>query len=148
KLDVKYYAPTWQIIKKSYDKFHTLQIENELFLFLNEIAELKPKVVIEIGTHTGGTLFAIAHFVPDNGILISIDLPAVKRHSLVQEIRKINSSLNTYIIKGDSHSSDTLNQVEKILQGQQADLLYIDGDHSYQGVKEDFLMYSPRVKTG
>jgi predicted O-methyltransferase YrrM len=39
-----------------------------------------------------------------------------------------------------------LEQVEAILGGEQIDFLFTDGDHSYEGVKMDFEMYSRLVK--
>jgi predicted O-methyltransferase YrrM len=35
-----------------------------------------------------------------------------------------------------------------LLKGSEGDFLFIDGDHTYQGVKQDFQMYSPLVKKG
>jgi predicted O-methyltransferase YrrM len=34
----------------------------------------------------------------------------------------------------------------EILDGRGIDLLFIDGDHRYKGVKKDFQLYSPLVK--
>jgi hypothetical protein len=35
--------------------------------------------------------------------------------------------------------------VDKLLNGKQIDFLFIDGDHTYSGVKNDFLLYSEIV---
>ena len=34
------------------------------------------------------------------------------------------------------------------LAGRQIDFLFIDGDHTYDGVKQDFEMYAPLVRPG
>lgn len=36
-------------------------------------------------------------------------------------------------------------KLKNILKGRKIDLLFIDGDHLYGGVKKDFEMYSPLV---
>ena len=41
-----------------------------------------------------------------------------------------------------------MEQVAAILAGREIDLLFIDGDHTYEGVKKDFEMYSPLVGQG
>jgi predicted O-methyltransferase YrrM len=41
----------------------------------------------------------------------------------------------------------TLEEVKRILGGEKADFLFIDGDYTYEGVKRD-LMYSPLVREG
>jgi predicted O-methyltransferase YrrM len=51
-------------------------------------------------------------------------------------------------IRGDSHSEETLRRVLDILSGNKLDLLFIDGDHSYEGVKKDYETYSTLVRKG
>lgn len=48
----------------------------------------------------------------------------------------------------DSHDETTLREVERILGGLKVDFLFIDGDHSCEGVKQDFQMYGKLVKPG
>lgn len=38
--------------------------------------------------------------------------------------------------------------MKSILKDRQIDFLFIDGDHTYEGVKKDFHMYSPLVRKG
>ena len=52
------------------------------------------------------------------------------------------------VVYGDSHSPDTRQCLVGVLAGQPVDVLFIDGDHSYPGVKADYEMYSPLVAPG
>lgn len=49
-------------------------------------------------------------------------------------------------IVGDSHDSRIISIVKKRLHGRQIDLTFIDGDHSYEGVKRDYEIYGPLTK--
>jgi hypothetical protein len=47
-------------------------------------------------------------------------------------------------IIGDSHSKQTISKLKKMID--KIDLLFIDGDHSYNGVKADYELYAPLTK--
>ena len=51
-------------------------------------------------------------------------------------------SQQVHLLRADSHSSGTARQLQKLLGGRTIDFLFIDGDHTYAGVKQDFELYS------
>lgn len=57
----------------------------------------------------------------------------------------INVNNNPDIL-GDSSKRETVEKLEAHLAGRPIDLLFIDGNHSYSGVKADFELYAPLTK--
>ena len=53
-----------------------------------------------------------------------------------------------HAVTGSSHDSTTLDLVKTIFAGAPIDVLFIDGDHSYEGVKQDYEMYRSLVRPG
>ncbi len=122
-----------------------LQIKSEILNLLSIIEERRPKIVLEIGTSFGGVLFLLCKTIPEDSIIISLDLPGVDggypewRKRLYNEF--ISNKQSLHLIKADSHDESSVKQIENVLHGKKVDFLFIDGDHTYDGVKRDFLMY-------
>jgi hypothetical protein len=115
-----------------------LQSYYELERLLAYLKPLEPKSIVEIGCDAGGTLYAWMQFIPK---VIGIDLPMAEYCS-----GKPLHSYGAEVILGNSHDEKTKQQLLDYLNGERVDILFIDGDHSYEGVKQDFEMYRDVVQ--
>lgn len=108
--------------------------------------------VVEIGTAQGGTLYTWCKISNSDAFIISIDLPGGPFGGgyTLNDIKKLRKykmkNQKLCFLRKDSHKKETKDKLAKILDGRKIDLLFIDGDHSYRGVKKDFQLYSPLVK--
>jgi cephalosporin hydroxylase len=124
------------------------QYREEILALAKEMEKKKPRVVLEIGTASGGTLFLATRLAADDALLISIDLPnglfgggypdwkIPLYTSFARKKQKIE------LIRADSHSEVVFQQVKDLLKGREIDYMFLDGDHSYEGVKQDFEKFS------
>jgi cephalosporin hydroxylase len=129
-----------------------LQVRNELVELVKDVDKEKPRYILEIGTALGGTLFLFCRMASENAVIISIDLPLGMGGGGYSQARKplyesfTSQQQHMYLIRGDSHKREIVEKVKALLDGKEIDFLFIDGDHTYEGVKQDFEMYSPFVK--
>lgn len=121
------------------------QIAWEIESAIGAMAQVGPRVLCEIGTFDGGTSLLLGRFLPTVETMLCIDL-YVKNKELLRLLAPPARRLGFFDMP--SHAPDTLDRVAKFLRGRMIDVLFIDGDHRYEGVRQDFLRYRRFVRDG
>jgi len=130
------------------------QVRSEILELGNLLKALAPKRSLEIGTNYGGTLFLLCAVSAPRASIISVDLPygpfgggyPKRKAAIFRRFPKSGQEL--HLIRADSHAADTKERVVRLLRSERLDYLFIDADHTYEGVRRDFEMYSPLVRSG
>ncbi len=108
-----------------------IQKQDELGELLELLLPRPPRRVLEIGAFWGGTLYCWSQLGAETW---AIDLEPQDKFQ----------SHAAHMIWGDSHDPS----VRDLLVEERFDLLFIDGDHSFEGVSQDFEWYGPLVGAG
>jgi len=109
----------------------------DAWIYQEIIYEVKPDIIIEIGSAEGGSTLYFANLLDllGKGIVISIDIDRTKYHI---EHGRIT------IITGNSSSPDIISKVSNLCNGKCV-LVVHDGDHRKESVLKDLRPYSTLV---
>jgi len=138
------------LFKKIEPKQNIFEIET----LFRTVLELSPKRVLEIGTARGGTLYLWTQAASADATIVSIDLPGGAFGGAYPTCRIpfyhsfARPTQHLHLIRTDSHAPETVRQVQSIFSPELADFAFIDGDHTYEGVKSDFQLYGPLIRAG
>lgn len=133
-------------------RLNPIQRRAEVRELAGRVAGRDPETVVEIGTCDGGTFYVWCRALPAD-TLVSIDLPggqfgggySAERAAFY---RAFAPDADVQTIRRDSHDSETVERLRTVLDGRGIDFLFLDGDHSYDGVKQDFETYGALVPEG
>lgn len=129
------------IARAAIEEHAAIQKPQELAAFLAIVMDVEPlKTIVEVGAFAGGTLWAWHQL---GARVIGVDMPPPGYPDGPQV-----NDLGMTVICGDSHDPVTRDQLVTELAGDLVDMLFIDGDHTYEGVKADYELYAPLVRPG
>lgn len=124
--------------------FPAFQIEQEILELLKFIRSAKPNNILEIGTARGGTLYLFTKVASDSATIMSVDLK-IERKDLLSSFGRKQQTVS--LLEADSRAKETIDRIQLHFPNG-IDLLFIDGDHSFEGVETDFNNYSGLVNPG
>jgi len=125
--------------------FWPSQIPEEIVWLMKLVAPLRPRSLLEIGTATGGTLYLLARAAGRDARFATIDLEQRYDPDVLKSFARDQQRIE--LILGSSAEDSTMARVRTFLPDR-LDLLFIDGDHSYEGIRRDFERYAPLVRPG
>jgi len=115
------------------------------------VSTIKPSLYVELGVHTGNSYSAICECMKRSSIncqAYGIDtwLGDHQASFYPEEIYLELNKYNTEILSGISHLiRSTFTDAVSQFQDNSIDILHIDGLHTYEAVKEDYLTWLPKM---
>jgi predicted O-methyltransferase YrrM len=125
-----------------------IQVRSEITAFISLVRAQQPRRVLEIGTHIGGTLYLLAWASEADARILSVDVQSYerRRRRLYRSFARSHQVVD--VLEADSHLTSTRETVAQFFDAEPLDVLFIDGDHSYEGVRRDYELYAPLLRPG
>lgn len=141
-----------RVVERAAVNFPAQQNYRELRRLLTRLVAAPPKLVVEIGTASGGMFFCLAQIAAPDAELVSIDLGGRGKadSAPLDNDREVfgcfaRPGQRCHFIRGSSLALHSRRALEKILDKRRIDLLFVDGSRDYGAVKSDFEMYASLV---
>lgn len=131
-------------------RVQALQHRAEFTDFLEYLRDEDPSTVLELGLFLGGTTYVWARALERTRQVVSVDQP-VWPEQVLRGRRALYPTFDADtaidVVYGDSHAEATYEAVDAALDAP-VDVLFVDGDHTYDGVVDDFETYRRLVGEG
>lgn len=119
-----------------------LQNEREFAQLLDLYDELAPGRVLEIGSHMGGSLYWWLRHAAGGATVVAVD----DRHANSGRYEGWQpDDVNLAAITGKSHDPQVIDRVHELGP---YDFAFVDADHRYQQVRQDWETYRPMMADG
>ncbi|MFR2257447.1 MAG: class I SAM-dependent methyltransferase [Clostridium sp.] len=150
-----YYTPEFECDKYNRDMLKYSPWSGHRLFGYDLIANLKPNVVVELGSFYGCSMFAFAQAVKDlklDTVLYGVDLWETFDKFTEQDYKEDIYGAFLRVKEtcfGQQHvkmMKMTFDQAAECFEEGSIDVLHIDGSHFYEDVKHDFEIWSPKLK--
>jgi predicted O-methyltransferase YrrM len=121
----------------------SLRLDEAAYLY-RLVRDERPRVIAEVGRFRGGSTLLLA--AAGDAVVHSYDIAVRQGHDGSELDRELRSALERYGI-----ADRVFLHVESSLTAkppQDIDVLFVDGDHSDEGVRADFSRWTPCVRAG
>lgn len=146
-----YYSPTFEFTKEL--PINSSAWSGHYFFAYDLVRNIKPKIIVELGTHKGNSLFSMAQAIKDEGLNTEIhgvdtwegdSQAGFYGEDIFKEFKNISKKYykDVNIVTHKMFFDDAL----KEFKDNSIDILHIDGLHTYEAVKHDFETWLPKVK--
>jgi predicted O-methyltransferase YrrM len=123
--------------------FPAAQVPSEIRKLLQLIAAHRPHSVLEIGTNYGGTTYLFSRVAAPDAVLVTCDIARRIKRGRLESIARRGQRIE--FLEIDSHSNEGESKIRATVPDG-VDLLFIDGDHSYEGVRQDFITFADLLR--
>jgi hypothetical protein len=148
------FLPTQRFLPRRYRPGHLGNWSAHLPFAHDLIAVLRPRVLVELGTHFGESYFGFCQAVEQNGVAckcFAVDRWRGDQHSGTYD-DSVFLEVNRYNAENYAWFSMLLRaEFDDVLpqfSDSSIDLLHVDGLHTYQAVRHDFFSWLPKLRPG
>ena len=134
------------------ENFGIQQVKMEIYKFIDVLLKQKKvKNCLEIGLGAYGSTHFLWRLMFEK--IITIEHQKYRVFRFTENMNKFHNKfvfndLKSRFIFDLSHDTSSVEKVDKLLNGEKLDLLFIDGDHTYKSVLCDWLLYKNFVAKG
>lgn len=115
--------------------------------FLDFIKNKNLKNLLTIGVNNGGGVYSMSRCISEYSKIINIDFDIgnFKNRKIRDRFFRnmVKPSQEIKSIDGYSEDFKVVDKLREFLNGEKIDIIFVDADHSYDGVKKDFDLYYP-----
>jgi hypothetical protein len=135
---------------KTLSGYHSSQLEGELKNLLTIAAP--GRSYLEVGARHGDTFYRVMMEMAPGARGVAVDWPggpwgkAGTDEALRRAMDRLSLLHDVHLLLGSSHWPETVEKTWSLCPDGGFDLVFIDADHSYEGVRRDWELYGPMGK--